>query len=164
MTKQEFKALYEAELDKLTYVEKAIKELEFQMNGIVTVHNKVKNAFETYASNHKSEKNNGYYYGFVADKVVKNWDSFIDVCYELWNFPHMTKNSLIQFYEYIYSAFEMIEKDLFCFEDYIDEQFQTYLTNLSKFFGNDIVNDIFNTFSDYLKAKDDWDEELFIKC
>ena len=164
MTKEEFKTLYEKETDNLSYVEKAIKELEFQMNGIVSIHNRVRDSFKTYADNHKSEKNNGHYYGFVADNVVKNWDSFIDVCFELWNFPHMTKDSLKQFYDYIYSAFEMMEKGSFTFEDYLDEQFQTYLTNLSKFFGNEITNEIFETFSNYLKNKGDWDEELFIKC
>ena len=87
----------------------------------------------------------------------------MSVCFELWNFSKMSKCSLEKFYTYIYSAFEMMEKGTFTFEDYIDEQFQTYMTNLAKFFGNKITNDVFHTFAEYLKAKDDWNEDWF-KC
>ena len=100
-------------------------------------------------------------YVYDADKVVENWDSFMKVCFELWNFPKMTKNSLEQFYTYIYSAFEMMENGTFTFEDYLDEQFQTYVTNLSKFFGNNVTNNIYHTFAEYLKSKNDWYEDWF---
>lgn len=163
MTKEEFTELYNKEMDELSRVESAIDKLGFSMNGIVDVHKQAKYEFEHYAEKHKSENNNGFYYGFVADKVVQNWDSFMNVCMELWNFSSMTKYSLEKFYTYIYSAFEMMGEGTFTFDDYLDEQFQTYMTNLSKFFGNKITNDVFHTFAEYLKAKDDWDEDWF-KC
>lgn len=163
MTKEEFTELYNKEIDELSRVESAIDKLGFSMNGIVDVHKQAKSTFETYADNHNyRESNNGFYYGYVANKVVQNWDSFMDVCFELWNFSKMSKGSLEQFYNYIYSAFEMMEKGTFTFEDYLDEQFQTYMTNLSKFFGNKITNDVFHTFAEYLKAKDDWNEDFFV--
>lgn len=163
MTKEEFTQLYNKEMNALSCVESAINELGFSMNGVVDKHKNCLWEFERYARNHQSENNNGFYYGFVADKVVENWDSFMRVCFELWNFPKMTKNSLEQFYTYIYSAFEMIEDGSFTFEDYLDEQFQTYMTNLAKFFGKDITNKIFDTFVNYLKSKNDRYEDYF-KC
>ena len=164
MTKEEFTNLYNKEMDELSRVESAIDKLGFQMNGKVDVHKNVKYEFEHYADNHNyQESNNGFYYGYVANKVVENWDSFMDVCFELWNFSKISKGSLEQFYTYIYSAFEMMEKGTFTFEDYLDEQFQTYMTNLDKFFGNKITNDVFHTFAEYLKAKNDWNEDFF-KC
>lgn len=164
MTKEEFTELYNKEMEKLSRVESAIDELGFSMNSVVDVHKRAKSAFETYADNHDyRESNNGFYYGYVANKVVQNWDSFMDVCFELWNFSKMSKGSLEQFYTYIYSAFEMMEKGTFTFEDYLDEQFQTYMTNLAKFFGNKITKDVFHTFAEYLKAKNDWNEDFF-KC
>jgi len=164
MTKEEFTNLYNKEMDELSRVESAIDELGFSMNSVVNVHKRAKSAFETYADNHNyRESNNGFYYGYVANKVVQNWDSFMDVCFELWNFSKMSKGSLEQFYTYIYSAFEMMEKGTFTFEDYLDEQFQTYMTNLAKFFGNKITKDVFHTFAEYLKAKNDWNEDFF-KC
>ena len=165
MTKEEFTNLYNKEMDELSRVESAIDKLGFQMNGKVDVHKNVKYEFEHYADTHNSEneKSDGFYYGFIADKVVQNWDSFMDVCMELWNFSSMTKGSLEKFYTYIFSAFEMMEEGTFSFEDYLDEQFQTYCTNLGKFFGNKVVNDIYHTFTEYLKSKNDWDEDLF-KC
>lgn len=163
MTKEEFTKLYNKEMEELSYVESAIDELGFQMDGVVNKHNNCLCAFERYARNHQSEKNNGFYYGYVANKVVDVWDKFMSVCFELWNFPKMSKGSLETFYTYIYSAFEMMEEGTFTFKDYLDEQFQTYMTNLAKFFGNDITNDIFNTFVEYLKSKNDWNEDWF-KC
>ena len=163
MTKEEFTELYNKEMDELSRVESAIDKLGFSMNGIVDVHKQAKYEFEHYAEKHKSENNNGFYYGFVADKVVQNWESFMSVCFELWNFSKMSKGSLEQFYTYIYSAFEMMEKGAFTFEDYLDEQFQTYMTNLAKFFGDKITKDVFHTFVEYLKSKNDWNEDFF-KC
>ncbi len=160
MTKEKFKELYENEMQKLSKVESAINSLGFQMNGKCDLHKNTLSAFETYAKEHDK---NGFYYGFVANNVVENWKSFMEVCFQLWNFPRMTKDSLKTFYDYIYSAFEMMEEGTFNFQDYLDEQFQTYCTNLEKFFGKEITNDIFNTFSEYLKSKNDWDYELF-KC
>lgn len=163
MTKEEFTNLYNKEMEELSHVESAINELGFQMNGEVTKHDNCVYAFEHYARKHQSENNNGFYYGYVADKVADNWEKFMSVCFELWNFPKMSKGSLEQFYTYIYSAFEMMEEGTFTFEDYLDEQFQTYLTNLAKFFGNKITEDIYHTFSEYLKSKNDWNEDYF-KC
>ena len=162
MTKEEFTEFYNKEMEELSHVESAINKLGFQMEGKVDVHKNAELAFENYARKHQSEKNNGFYYGYVADTVVRNWKSFMSVCFELWNFPRMTKDSLKQFYDYIYSAFEMMEEGTFTFKDYLDEQFQTYMTNLSKFFGNKITNDVFHTFVEYLKAKDDWNEDFFV--
>lgn len=164
MTKEEFTELYNKEMEKLSRVESAIDELGFSMNGVVDVHKRAKSAFEIYADNHDyRESNNGFYYGYVANKVVQNWDSFMNVCMELWNFSSMTKGSLEKFYNYIYSAFEMMENGTFNFDDYLDEQFQTYMANLAKFFGNKITDDIFHTFAEYLKSKNDWNEDFF-KC
>lgn len=73
----------------------------------------------------------------------------------------MSMSSLSCFY--IYSAFEMMEENTFTFKDYIDEQFQTYMTNLGKFFSKEICDDIWSTFIDYLKDKNEWHEEFF-KC
>ena len=81
----------------------------------------------------------------------------------MWNFSKMSKGSLEKFYVYIYSAFEMVEKGTFKFEDYIDEQFQTYMVNLGKFFPKNICDEIWKTFIDYLKDNDEWHEEFF-KC
>ena len=162
MTKEEFTELYNKEMDELSRVESAIDKLGFQMNGKVDVHKNVKYEFEHYADKHDyRESNNGFYYGYVANKVVQNWDSFMDVCFELWNFSKMSKGSLETFYIYIYSAFEMMEEGTFTF-DYIDEQFQTYMTNLAKFFGNEITNNVFHTFAEYLKSKNDWNEDFFV--
>lgn len=161
MTKEEFTNMYNKEMEELSHVESAINELGFQMDGVVDKHKHVENAFKNYAENHKSEDNE-FYYGFVADKVVKNWESFMSVCFELWNFPNMSKNSLERFYTYIYSAFEMMEEGTFTFKDYVDADFQTYVTNLNKFFGTKIVCDIYNTFIEYLKSKNDWHDEYFI--
>ena len=163
MTKEEFTKLYDEEMEELSRVESAINKLEFQMEGKVDVHKDVKSTFETYANNHNwNENGNGFYYGYVADKVVENWESFMSVCFELWNFSKMSKGSLEKFYTYIYSAFEMMEKGNFTIEDYMDSQFQTYMTNLSKFFGSKITNEIFDTFVNYLKLKGEWNEEYFI--
>ena len=163
MTKEEFTNLYNKEIDTLSCVESAINELDFHMNSIVSKHNNCLWEFERYARNHQSEKNNGFYYGYVANKVVDKWEDFMSVCFELWNFSKMSKGSLEQFYTYIYSAFEMMENGTFTFEDYLDEQFQTYMTNLAKFFGNKITDEIYNTFIEYLKSKNDWNEDFF-KC
>ena len=51
----------------------------------------------------------------------------------------------------------------FKFEDYIDEQFQTYMVNLGKFFPKNIYDEIWKTFIDYLKDNNEWHEEFF-KC
>ena len=57
----------------------------------------------------------------------------------------------------------MVEKGTFKFEDYIDEQLQTYMVNLGKFFPKNICDEIWKTFIDYLKDNDEWHEEFF-KC
>lgn len=166
MNKEEFTNLYNKEMEELSYVENAINELGFQMDGVVNKHKNCLYAFEHYARKHdKVNEGNSdkLYYGYVADKVVQNWESFMDVCFELWNFPRMSKGSLKQFYDYIYSAFEMVEENTFTFEDYIDEQFQTYMVNLGKFFPKNVCDSIWDYFVNYLKNKDDWNEDFF-KC
>ena len=165
MTKEEFTKLYNNEMEKLSRVESAIDKLGFQMESKVDVHENVKYEFEHYADTHNSgnEKSNGFYYGYVAKKVVENWNAFHDVCFELWNFSKMSKGSLETFYTYIYSAFEMMEEGTFTFEDYLDEQFQTYMTNLAKFFGSEITDNLYYTFIEYLKSKNEWNEDFF-KC
>ena len=165
-TKENFKEIYEKEIEELSLVESAIDKLEFQMNGKSDVHENVLSAFERYADIHSfvnDENSDKLYYGYVANKVVENWEAFHNVCFELWNFSKMSKGSLEKFYVYIYSAFEMVEEGTFKFEDYIDEQFQTYMVNLGKFFPKNICDEIWKTFIDYLKDNDEWNEEFF-KC
>ena len=103
-TKENFKEMYEKEIEELSLVESAIDKLEFQMNGKSDVHKNVLSAFEHYADVH-SFVNNGnsdkLYYGYVANKVVENWEAFHNVCFELWNFSKMSKGSLKKFYVYI---------------------------------------------------------------
>ena len=119
-TKENFKEIYEKEIEELSLVESAIDKLEFQMNGKSDVHENVLSAFEYYANSH-SFVNDGnsdkLYYGYVANKVVENWEAFHNVCFELWNFSKMSKGSLEKFYVYIYSAFEMLEEGTFKFKD-----------------------------------------------
>ena len=165
MNKEKFKELYENEMKELSSVETAINELGFQMNGKSDVHKNVLSVLKDYADSHKSETNssNEFFYGYVTNKVVDNWKIFHETCFYLWNFPRMTKNSLTEFYDYIYSAFEMMEENTFGFDDYIDGQFQTYMTNLEKFFSKETCDEIWNSFISYLKNKKEWNEEFF-KC
>ena len=158
MDKTEFKKLYDEEMRKLSEVESAVNGLGFQMNGKISAHKRTKSAFEIYANEHKSNGCGEFYYGFVANKVAQNWNSFMEVCFELWNFSRMTKDSLKQFYVYLESAFEMVEEGTFTFDDYRDNQFQVYMANLYKFFSKEKCEKIWNHFIDYLKAKDDWQE------
>ena len=49
-TKENFKEMYEKEIEELSLVESAINKLEFQMNGKSDVHKNVLSAFEHYAN------------------------------------------------------------------------------------------------------------------
>src|SRR5574344_1166014 len=73
-TKENFKEIYEKEIEELSLVESAIDKLGFQMNGKSDVHKNVLSAFEHYANSH-SFVNDGnsdkLYYGYVANKVVE---------------------------------------------------------------------------------------------
>ena len=51
-TKENFKEIYEKEIEELSLVESAIDKLEFQMNGKSDVHKNVLSAFEHYANVH----------------------------------------------------------------------------------------------------------------
>ena len=158
MDKLEFKKMYDEEMRKLSEVENAVNGLGFQMNGKISSHKRAKSAFERYADEHKTNGCGGFYYGYVANIAAQNWNSFMEVCFQLWNFSRMSKDSLKQFYWYIESAFEMVEEGTFTFEDYRDEQFQVYMTNLDKFFGREKCEEIWNYFIDYLKNKGDWQD------
>lgn len=167
MNKEQFKEIYEKEMKELSNVESAIDKLGFQMNGKSDVHKNTLYDFEHYVNTHDFKNAEGEsdkpYYAYVLNDVIKNWSTFHDVCFQLWNFSKMSMGSLETFYTYIYSAFEMIEEGTFGFKDYIDEQFQTYMVNLGKFFSKEVCDEIWKTFVDYLKSKDEWHEEYF-KC
>ena len=47
-TKENFKEIYEKEIEELSLVESAINKLEFQMNGKSDVHKNVLSAFENW--------------------------------------------------------------------------------------------------------------------